>query len=106
MAFSADNHYVACMYLKRFAQTSGHVLTYPLLVAHQRVRLWKRSSLKGMAYRTHLYTRVIAGGETDEFEKWFNEEFETPAEEAIRKVTEGMRLTPRDWHNIIRFVAA
>jgi hypothetical protein len=35
-----------------------------------------------------------------------NEEFETPAEEPLRKATEDLRLTPSDWQRIIRFVAA
>jgi hypothetical protein len=106
MAFHQDNHYVSCMYLKRFAAPSGHVLTYPILVAHQRVPVWRLRSIKGIAYRAHLYTRIVAGGQTDEMETWFNEEFETPAEEALSKATEDMRLTPSDWHRIIRFVAA
>jgi hypothetical protein len=106
MGFHRDNHYVACMYLKRFAIASGHVLTYPILVPHERVPPWKPRSIKGIAYRAHLYTRIVATGQTDEFETWLNEEFETPAEDAIRKATEDMRLTPSDWHKIIRFVAA
>ena len=106
MAFHQNNHYVACMSLKHFAATSGHVLTYPILVANQRVPLWRLRSIKGIAYRAHLYTRIVAGGQTDEMETWFNKEFETPAEEALKKATEDMRLTPRDWRSIIRFVAA
>ncbi len=39
-------------------------------------------------------------------EAWFNKEFETPAEDALRKATEDLRLTPSDWEKIIRFVAA
>jgi hypothetical protein len=94
------------MYLKRFATAAGRVLTYPILVAHERVRLWKPRPIKGIAYRAHLYTRIVATGQTDEFETWLNEEFETPAEEALKKATEDMRLTPNDWQRIIRFVAA
>jgi hypothetical protein len=106
MAFHKDNHYVACMYLKRFETAPGQVLTYPILVAHERVPLWRRRSIKGIAYRAHLYTRIVATGQTDEFETWLNEEFETPAEEPLRKATEDLRLTPSDWQRIIRFVAA
>jgi hypothetical protein len=106
MDFRRDNHYVACMYLKRFETAPGQVLTYPILVAHERVPLWRRRSIKGIAYRAHLYTRIVATGQTDEFETWLNEEFETPAEEPLRKVTEDMRLTPSDWQRIIRFIAA
>jgi hypothetical protein len=76
------------------------------LSQNQRVPLWRLRSIKGIAYRAHLYTRIVAGGQTDEMETWFNKEFETPAEEALKKATEDMRLTPRDWRSIIRFVAA
>lgn len=69
MGFRQDNHYVARMYLEFFATSPGHVLTYPILVAHERVPLWKRRSTKGIAYREHLYTRIVAGGQTDEMEE-------------------------------------
>jgi hypothetical protein len=106
MGFRQDNHYVSRMYLELFATSPGYVLTYPILVAHERVPLWKQRSIKGIAYREHLYTRIVAEGQTDEIEAWFNKEFETPAEDALRKATEDMRLTPSDWKKIIRFVAA
>src|SRR5207302_4449687 len=34
MAFQRDNHYVSCLYLKRFAASPGRVWTYRTLVAH------------------------------------------------------------------------
>ena len=106
MSVARKNHYVPAMYLKRFETPPGHVLTYPILVGHQRVPLWTRRSIKGIGRRAHLYTRVVVGGQTDDLERWFNEEFETPAEEALRKATEGVRLTPSDWRRLIQFLAA
>jgi hypothetical protein len=64
MAFQRDNHYVPCLYLKRFAASPGRVLTYRILVAHSRVPLWKSAAIKGIAYHAHLYTRIAAGTET------------------------------------------
>lgn len=100
------NHYVPQLYLKRFATSQGRILTYSILVAHSNVPVWKLNSIKGVAYHAHLYTRLVAGVETDEVEKWLNDEFETPAEEAIKKATSDMRLTKTDWRNLIRFLAA
>lgn len=106
MAFHRDNHYVPRLYLKRFAASPGRVLTYRILVAHSRVPLWQPSSIKGIAYHAHLYTRIASGVQTDEVEKWLNDEFETPAEEALMKATADMRLTQADWNNLVRFAAA
>jgi hypothetical protein len=48
----------------------------------------------------------VAGQDNDEIERWLNEEFETPAQESIKRAISGDRLTREDWHQIIRFVAA
>jgi Protein of unknown function (DUF4238) len=94
MAFQRDNHYVARLYLKRFAVSPGAVWTYRILVAHSRVPVWKEKAIKGVAYQRHLYTRMALGVESDEIQKWLNAEFETPAEDALRKATADMRLSP------------
>ena len=60
----------------------------------------------GVAYHRHLYTRIVGGRETDEFEKWLSREFETPAENAIQKATTGQRLSRDDWISLARFLAA
>lgn len=106
VAFHRDNHYVACLYLKRFQSEPGHILTYRILVAHPAVHVWKRDSIKGVAYHKHLYTRIVAGVESDEIETWLDREFEAPAEEALGKATAGLQLTTNDWYNIVRFLAA
>jgi len=106
MAFHRDNHYVPCLYLKRFAASPSRVLTYRILVTHPRVPAWKASAIKGVAYHAHLYTRIAAGAQIDEMENWLNDEFEAPAEESLRKATSGLQLTQTDWHNLVRFLAA
>ena len=100
------NHYVPKMYLKRWENEKGKVLTYRILVPHEQVPLWKPTSVSGIAYLEHLYTRTLASGESDEIEKWLDSEFESPAEESILKVTKNLRLQPSDWTRLINFVAA
>jgi uncharacterized protein DUF4238 len=106
MTLHIDNHYVPRLYLKRFAAFRGQIWTYRILVAHKRVHVWKLNSISGVAYHAHLYTRLAAGVETDEFEQWLGREFEAPAEETLRKATAGAQLTEADWDRLIRFVAA
>jgi Protein of unknown function (DUF4238) len=104
--FTQDNHYVSQTYLKQWASEGGRVGTYRILVSNDNVPLWKFSPIKGIAYRKHLYTRTIAGGETDEIEKWLDHEFESPAERVIQKVVLENRLTPTDWKLLVKFLAA
>lgn len=100
-----DNHYVSQGYLRRFSRANGCVWCYRTLVPDCRVPLWKPCSTKGVAFHRHLYTKIALGFETDEFEKWLNREFESPAEEAIRKAISDEPLTPSDWQSLIRFLA-
>jgi hypothetical protein len=104
--FNRDNHYVPRIYLKGWASSSNQVWTYPTLVHHERVRLWKERSTKGIGYHSHLYTKLVAGYESDGVERWLNKEFEDPAESPLRKATSDERLTPEDWQTLVRFLAA
>jgi hypothetical protein len=94
------------MYLRQFAGTDGRIATYQLLVAHERVAFWKRHSARSIGYVAHLYTRIAAGSEIDDTERWLDREFETPAKEALRKATSDEPLRPDDWGCLARFVAA
>jgi hypothetical protein len=100
-----DNHYVSRGYLKHWECSAGQVFVYRILVSNENVPLWEKKSIKGIASREHLYTRQIAGSESDEIERWFSRDFETPAEEAVQKVVNGGRLTPEDWRRLVRFLA-
>ena len=106
MALKNRNHYVPCLYLKRWAGTDAKVRVYRVLVPHASVPMWKPSSIDGIGYHRNLYTRILAGAETDEFENWLERDFETPAAEPLRKATAGERLSSDDWECIIRFLAA
>lgn len=103
--FSKDNHYVSQGYLKRWESSPGKVWVYQLLVSHQDVSLWTEKNTRGTAYQQHLFTRKIAEEESDEIEKWFSQEYETPAEEAIQKAVTDQRLTSSDWKKLVRFLA-
>lgn len=105
-SFCRDNHYVSRGYLKRWASPDKYIWTYRILVPDCHVPRWKKSSLRGVAYHSYLYTRIAAGYESDEIERWLEREFETPAEEALTKVTSDARLSPDDWRRLIRFLAA
>lgn len=100
-----DNHYVPKLYLKQWA-CNGQIPTYRLLVPNSNYPLWKDYSIKGIAFHRHLYTYVADQGETDEFERWLDREFESPAEEAISRAINEQRLSPQHWHQLIRFLAA
>lgn len=100
-----DNHYVPSVYLKQWA-TNGLLPTYRLLVPHERVHLWKRASLKGIAFHRSLYTYIGREGETDEFETWLDRAFEAPAEPVIARAIRGAPLSVDDWQTLVRFTAA
>lgn len=99
------NHYVPQLYLKQWAK-NGKILTYHLLVPHENISLWKNYSLRGIAFQQHLYTYMMGQKETDELERWLDQEFEAPAEEAIRRAVNNERMSPEHWKNLIRFAVA
>ncbi|BCG98696.1 hypothetical protein MesoLj131b_06960 [Mesorhizobium sp. 131-2-5] len=100
-----DNHYVSQGYLKQWECTSGEIFVHLRLVSHENVPLWEKKTIKGIAYREHLYTRQIAGSDNDEIERWFSREFETPAEDAIQRVLNGDRIASEHWHKLVQFLA-
>lgn len=104
--FHRNNHYVPRTYLKRWKSSHNKVWTYRTLVSHENVPLWKESSVKAIAYHSHLYTRIASGHQSDEIEKWFDREYEMPAKHSIQKVVSDGRLTASDWENLVRFFAA
>jgi hypothetical protein len=106
MTLKNRNHYVPCLSLRRWADTESKLWVYRLLVSHASVPLWKHSSIDGIGYHRNLYTRILSGAETDEFENWLERDFETPAAEPLRKATADERLSSDDWECIIRFLAA
>lgn len=106
MQLTQENHYVPQSYLKRWASKNGKIWASRLLVPDTRMPLWKQVSVRGIAKHQNLYTRIIAGKESDDVEHWLNAEFETPAQEALAKATSNQKLRPEDWRHIIQFLAA
>jgi Protein of unknown function (DUF4238) len=104
--FHRDNHFVPCVYLKAWTGADGKVPTYRLLVPNEKVPIWRRHSRRAIAYHSHLYTQTVSGVERDYFETWLEREFETPAEEPLRKARTGARMTRDEWKGLIRFLAA
>lgn len=100
------NHFVPRAYLKRWANAEGRIWTYRTLVSEASVPSWRLHSVRGVAYHEHLYSRMAAGGVSDEFEQWLAQTIETPAEEALQKVINHSRLTPADWNALLDFFAA
>ena len=101
-----DNHYLPRMYLKPWETVGGKVWTYRILVPHNNVPLWKDFSSKSVGHHLHLYTQIVAGQETDEIERWFDREFESPAKEPLTKALSDAQLTADDWKRLVRFLAA
>lgn len=102
----AHNHYVPCVYLKGFASPDGQIFRYGTLVSHTGVHLWKKASIKAIAKYSHLYTRIVAGAETDEIERWLDSEFEASAAEPLCKAISGSRLSATDWCRLVDFTAS
>lgn len=103
--FKRKNHYVPASYLKRWSADDGRIWTYRILVSNTKVPVWKRCSPKGIAYHSHLYTRIAEGKATDEVERWLDKEYENPAEPIIQRVLDQERLKPEDWPVLIRYMA-
>ncbi|HGM6309372.1 TPA: DUF4238 domain-containing protein [Pseudomonas putida] len=100
-----DNHYVPQAYLRQW-MNNGKILTYRLLVPHEKCEPWKPQSPKSIAKHQHLYTYFSGSKDSDEIERWLDRDFEAPASAPIAKVVSESRLTSEDWNNLFRFVVA
>ena len=68
-------------------------MMYQRLVPHKEVPCWECKSIRGIAYLPHFYTLAQGGNERDEFEKWLNNEIETPAKSVIDKIKSGSDIS-------------
>lgn len=99
------NHYVSQSYLKAWANEKNQVSTYRILVSHNEVPLWQKTSIKRIAYYKHLYTLINGEGNSDEIERWMDQEIEAPAQKALDKVRYGENLNKNELNSLIRFLA-
>jgi hypothetical protein len=101
-----DNHFVSQFYLKQWSKDGNRIWSYRILVSHKRIQEWKLRSIRGVAFHRDLYTKLSKGQEIDEFERWIETEFETPAQEVLDKVISDRALTTSDWERLALFFAA
>lgn len=100
------NHFVPQSYLRRWENSAQDIYVYRTLVSHANVPIWKTFSVSAIAYHKHLYTQILNGTESDELEKWFSQEYESPASEVIERAVNDRTLSKDDWIVLIRFLAA
>lgn len=100
------NHYVPQFYLRNWSNDGNKIWVYSLLVPDSKVPYWKEKSIETTAVWNDLYTRYNGVTAVDDFEKWFNKEFETPAEPVIKKLINGEKITKQEEIIITHFVAA
>lgn len=101
---SRNNHHISQMVLDGWA-TNKEVYVYDLLVPNEKVPLWKKSNIKSVASYDSMYVRLQEGKETDDLEKWFSKEYETPAKEALVRARNGEELSKDDWKCLIDLIA-
>ena len=68
--------------------------------------LMSRCLIEYLAVWNDFYTQYNGEKEVDDFEKWFNAEFETPAEPVITKLIKGKSITRQEEKILTRFVMA
>lgn len=104
--FREDQHFLSKGYLKRWASGDGRVWMYRLLVSNANVPSWSRQPPARVAYQQHLYSRVLSGELSDDFEHWMGEEVEGPVDLVLTKIERERTLAPADWQVLLRFYAA
>lgn len=106
MQVTHNNHFVPQSYLRRWSDNERRIWCYRVLVPNKNVPEWQQKPVKGVAYQPDLYTNSIGELELDEFERWLEEEIETPAQNAIDKALIGDILTTSELEHLLRYVAA
>ncbi len=100
------NHYIPQFYLKSWSQDGISIYTYSLLVPDSRIPYWSRKKIKSTAVWNDFYTRNEGQKEIDDFEKWFDKEFESPAKKVFDKLLNGHKLYKDESRQLSRFVGA
>lgn len=106
MSITHRNHYVPQFYLKNWSQDGNKLWVYSLLVPHSKVHLWEEKSIEYLAVWNDFYTRNNGEKEVDDFERWFNQEFETPTKPIIQKLLEGKTISRKEEILLTHYVMA
>ena len=100
-----NQHFVPQAYLRQWSEDGRTIWCYRLLVSHAGVPAWEQRSIERTASWLDLYTGIVDGEETDEFERWMAEEVEAPVAEVLNKVARDQPLTTADWERLILLFA-
>lgn len=106
MQIARNNHFVPQSYLRRWSKGAYRIWCYRILVPRAKLPVWELRPVRGVAYQRDLYTTLFGGQEVDEFERWLETEFETPAQSAFERAVHGDVLTPSDWERLVMYMAA
>lgn len=99
-----NHHYVSQSYLKAWSNKHKKMWHYRTLVSHNSVPVWSQSSIKSIANQYQLFTRTVAGNDSDDFEVWMDQEIETPAQTALSNIRCGKSLSSDEWDCLLRFL--
>ena len=106
--FRRKNHYVPELLLKNFSlnRKDARLWEYRLLVEDNNVPEWTLRPISSLAKTSDLYTIAESNDESDQIERWLDEEFESPAAEAVAAAVAGQRLEKHQWRKLARLYAA
>ena len=103
---SRDNHYIPQMYQQGWSDDGKNIWEYKTLAPDERYPAWHLGPMKTTGVWKNLYVRVSDGTEHDDFEHMFNERFESPAMDALKRAREGTPLIEDDQILLSRFICA
>ncbi len=106
MEFAHHNHSIPRAYLRGWSTDGTRVWARRLLVPTATYPEWEQRPIRSLAAYDHLYTSVREGNESDDFERWINQEFESPAAEPLSRVREGLPLSTEQMHRLAFYAAA
>lgn len=104
--FARHSHSIPRAYLRGWSADGSRVWARRLLVPAATYPEWEQRPIRSLAAYEHLYTSVREGQESDDFERWINEEFEDPAAEPLSRAREGLPLSTSDLHRLAFYAAA
>lgn len=101
-----NNHVIPQMYQLGWSNDGKNIWEYKTIVHDERYPAWNYQPISSIGVRKNIYVRKSDGVERDDFEHMFNERFETPATDPLRRAREGEVLSDEDMAAIIRFICA
>jgi hypothetical protein len=101
---SKNNHFLSQMYLNAWKNENGKLLVHDFLVPNVNYPMWQEKATRGVGSYDSMYIRYKDGNYIDDFEKWFNDYFETPSYESLEKARNGIDLNEEDYNKLVKLV--